>query len=194
MGNTLDTMGAGPASFSLAAIAKDTHFTREELIVLHENFHKAAQASPQDGTSVINKEQFQAILQSANIQTANQGFLDELFNAFDKNNDGTVNFIEFCTGLSVMLKGTSEEKLKLSFEIYDQDKSGKISQSEMMQVLQNMNVSLKAATGSQGYTDEDIQQFVSKIYSECDLDGNSFLSYSEFYKAVVKYPGLVEFQ
>jgi Ca2+-binding EF-hand superfamily protein len=194
MGNSLEAMGKGPESFSLAAIAKDTNFSREELMVLHENFHAAAKESPDDGTSVINKEQFQAILQKSNIQSTNQGFLEELFHAFDKNNSGTVNFVEYCTGVSVMLKGTTEEKLKLSFEIYDQDKSGKISQTEMMQVLHNMNVSLKAAeASSKGFTDEDIQAFVTKIFAECDLGGDGYLSFSEFYKAVVKYPGLIEF-
>lgn len=164
-------------------------------MVLHENFHKMARASPEDGSSVINKEQFQAILQMSNIQSANQGFLEELFHAFDKNNSGTVNFVEFCTGLGVMLKGSTEDKLKLSFEVYDTDKSGGITKQEMTQVLQHMNVSLKAAEASQqGYSDADIQAFVTKVFSECDVEGDNRLSFAEFYKAVVKYPGLVEFQ
>ena len=32
-------------------------------------------------------------------------FLGLLFNAFDKNGDGVLNYVEFCAGLSIILKG-----------------------------------------------------------------------------------------
>ena len=46
-----------------------------------------------------------------------------------------VNFKEFCSGLSVVLKGTPEERYELCFEIYDTDKTGAVTKEEMRQVM-----------------------------------------------------------
>ena len=37
-----------------------------------------------------------------------------LRSAFDVNGDGVINFVEYCAGLSVMLKGSQAEKFKVS--------------------------------------------------------------------------------
>eukprot|EP00927_Polykrikos_kofoidii_P042640 TRINITY_DN36677_c0_g1_i1.p1 TRINITY_DN36677_c0_g1~~TRINITY_DN36677_c0_g1_i1.p1 ORF type:complete len:898 (-),score=133.29 TRINITY_DN36677_c0_g1_i1:105-2621(-) len=42
---------------------------------------------------------------------------DRMFSVFDANRDGQLCFFEFATSLAVMLRGTEEEKLKLSFEM-----------------------------------------------------------------------------
>lgn len=70
----------------------------------------------------ISKEQFKLVLENQ-VQCWSQGaqflFLERLFNAFDVDNSNNIDCEEFMTGLSVFLKGTPEEKLMLSFRIYD---------------------------------------------------------------------------
>ena len=44
-------------------------------------------------------------LNNVEVPAGAGNFLGLLFNAFDKNGDGVLNYVEFCAGLSIILKG-----------------------------------------------------------------------------------------
>uniref|UniRef100_A0A8D0L7V9 EF-hand domain-containing protein n=1 Tax=Sphenodon punctatus TaxID=8508 RepID=A0A8D0L7V9_SPHPU len=69
-------------------------------------------------------------------------------------------------------------KLRFAFQLYDQDKDGKISRAEMMQVLQMM-------VGIQ-VTDEQLECMTDRAIQEADEDGDKALSFEEFAKSVEK--------
>lgn len=46
-----------------------------------------------------------------------------LFNQMDSDKSGTVSFAELATSLSVIGKGSADEKLAFTFDLYDADKS-----------------------------------------------------------------------
>jgi Ca2+-binding EF-hand superfamily protein len=190
--SSLNYASKGPMSFSYASIAQHTNFSKAEIEALHYNFQNAL---PHDGSTTLTIDQFQAVLAASNVKNENQGFIKELFRAMDTNGDGVVNFVELCAGLSVMLKGTTKEKLALSFQIYDQDGSGKLKKSEMFDVMSNLNMSVKVADkNNQGFSDSDLMAFVAKLFAECDKDKDDVMSFSEFLTAVEKHPALVEFK
>ena len=60
---------------------------------------------------------------------------ERLFEVFDSNHTGQVDFVEFCTGLAVCVRGTFEEKVDLVFKIYDIDKTTVISRDELRTML-----------------------------------------------------------
>lgn len=49
-------------------------------------------------------------MQGMNVQ--DQFLQDLIFNVFDENKDGTINFREFVTALSILTRGTPEEKIE----------------------------------------------------------------------------------
>ena len=50
-----------------------------------------------------------------------------LFNAFDKDRNGSIRFEDFVIGLSVLLRGSVTEKLNWAFNLYDINKDGYIT-------------------------------------------------------------------
>ena len=46
---------------------------------------------------------------------------DAIFNKFDIDRSGSIDFAEFVKGMSVMTKGSPEEKLEAAFRMYDLD-------------------------------------------------------------------------
>ena len=45
----------------------------------------------------------------------------KLYRLMDADASGTISFAEFCVGLSVVMRGTMDEKLRIMFQIHDHD-------------------------------------------------------------------------
>lgn len=69
-------------------------------------------------------------------------------------------------------------KLRFAFQLYDQDRDGKISRAELLQVLQEM-------LGMQ-VTDEQLQSIAERAIQEADLDRDDAISFDEFKKSLEK--------
>eukprot|EP01122_Echinamoeba_exundans_P006973 TRINITY_DN205_c0_g1_i1.p1 TRINITY_DN205_c0_g1~~TRINITY_DN205_c0_g1_i1.p1 ORF type:complete len:333 (+),score=73.95 TRINITY_DN205_c0_g1_i1:904-1902(+) len=104
-----------------------THFTREEIENLFIQFKTLSVGGR------IDMETFERCLgplgQVPNLLTK------RLFSMFDQDSDGQIDFQELCCGLSVLLKGDNEEKIRYAFETYDLDSDGYISQEELASVV-----------------------------------------------------------
>ncbi|XP_026225482.1 calcineurin B homologous protein 2 isoform X1 [Anabas testudineus] len=69
-------------------------------------------------------------------------------------------------------------KLKFAFQLYDQDRDGKISRAELLQVL-------RAMMGMQ-VTEEQLQSIADRAIQEADLDKDDAISFDEFKKSLEK--------
>lgn len=163
----------------LSELESNTHFSRKDLGQLFGQFQKTSK------NGLVDKHQFQKGLKD--IGVTDKAAVEQLFSAFDQNKSGTVDFREFVCGLSVMYRGTMEERLMLAFKAYDINGDGVISEDELSNIMRG---SLRA----QGMTinEEAIQNLVSTCFEKADKDGNGELDFEEFKRAVLNNEIMVQ--
>eukprot|EP00928_Gymnodinium_smaydae_P023640 TRINITY_DN19433_c0_g1_i1.p1 TRINITY_DN19433_c0_g1~~TRINITY_DN19433_c0_g1_i1.p1 ORF type:complete len:806 (+),score=184.75 TRINITY_DN19433_c0_g1_i1:62-2479(+) len=98
-----------PQAF-LKDLLETTRLKSQEVLALYARFRRLAPGG------FLYPEQFKQAMGLLGLME--DVFLPErMFMAFDRNSDGQLDFAEFATSLAVMLRGTEDEKLRLSFEM-----------------------------------------------------------------------------
>jgi len=110
-------------------LAKYTNFTAEEL----ETLQREAGLEEKSGQVGLNKEQFNRFLSPTGL-VAQRDFTDAIFELFDENESGFIDFRELAICLSIFSKGTRDEKIRTLFSYYDMDKSGFLSYNEVVRM------------------------------------------------------------
>ncbi|KAH0533990.1 Neuronal calcium sensor 1 [Glutinoglossum americanum] len=169
----------------LAELQKATHFDKKELQQWYKGFLKDCPS----GT--LTKEEFQKIYRQFFPFGDPTSFADYVFNVFDADKSGTIDFKEFICALSVTSRGQMEDKLDWAFQLYDIDGDGKISYDEMLQIVEAIykmvGLPEQMAFGNQVGSmvklpeDEDTpEKRVKKIFRMMDKDENGSLDMYEF--------------
>ena len=76
-------------------------------------------------------------LESLGFHTAGTLFHDRLFILFGKDGSDTVDLSEFLQGIVVILAGTPEQKMSLTFRAYDLDGNGYITHDELTKMFRD---------------------------------------------------------
>merc|ERR1711879_353288 len=126
-------------------------FTEAELHKLHRRFQKL----DKDGSGSISADEFLSI-----PELAGNPLLSRIIAIFD----------------TFTNRDNLEGKLRFTFQVYDIDNDGFISNGELFQVLKMM-------VGS-NLTDAQLQNIVDKTILEADEDKDGKISYEEFVKLI----------
>eukprot|EP00494_Astrolonche_serrata_P031665 UN31934 len=99
--------------------------------------------------------------------------IGRIFECFDDNDDGRIDFGEFVKNLQIFCDlNPTEEKFKFIFEIYDTNSDGYISNGDLFRVL-------KVMVG-ENLIEAQIQELVDRTMLCADKDKDGKLSYAEF--------------
>ncbi|KAG9238997.1 neuronal calcium sensor 1 [Amylocarpus encephaloides] len=149
---------------------------------------------------MLTKEEFQKIYRQFFPFGDPSSFADYVFNVFDSDKSGSIDFKEFICALSVTSRGKMEDKLDWAFQLYDIDGDGKISYDEMLAIVEAiykmvcgkcaiswLRIPASFADYSQVGSmvklpaDEDTpEKRVRKIFRMMDKDENGSLDMEEF--------------
>ncbi|CAN0889665.1 Calcineurin B-like protein 7 [Linum grandiflorum] len=151
-----------------------------EVESLYELYKKLSSSIVQDG------EDFQfALFRTTEKQNL---FADRVFDIFDVNRDGHIEFGEFVDSLSVFHPRTpTAVKIKCAFKLYDLRRTGYIEREE----LKDMVVAL--LTESDLVLSEDIvEQIVDKTFDDADSKADGKIDQEEWEDYVEKNPSLLK--
>ncbi|OWK52731.1 Guanylyl cyclase-activating protein 2 [Lonchura striata] len=65
-------------------------------------------------------------------------YVENMFRAFDKNGDNTIDFLEYVAALNLVLRGKLEHKLRWTFKVYDKDGNGCIDKPELLEIVESI--------------------------------------------------------
>ncbi|KAI9867601.1 MAG: Neuronal calcium sensor 1 [Trichoglossum hirsutum] len=134
-------------------------------------------------SGTLTKDEFQKIYRQFFPFGDPTSFADYVFNVFDADKSGTIDFKEFICALSVTSRGQMEDKLDWAFQLYDIDGDGKISYDEMLQIVEAIYKMCENQVGSMVKLPEDEdtpEKRVKKIFRMMDKDENGSLDMYEF--------------
>lgn len=149
----------------------------------------------------LNREAFSRCckhLEKLGLRIADTPFEERLFCLLDKDKSGSIDAQEFLEGMAVIVKGTPEEKLRLTFRAYDLNGDDQISKEELVEIFkqawltglcvllstnemgEDEDSKAKTAKEMEDFSHELSQKFAEKAFSHLDKNNDGFLSFEEF--------------
>jgi len=181
-------------------LQEQTNFDKVEVSKLYETFMSISKG----GKEPLDREQFRiglGKLEKCGLKNLDDSpFVERLFTLLDTNGDGTVDLQEFVSGLSLLCKGSVEEKLALSFKAYDLDGNGFISKEELALMFKSAWIAgfraLCATHGNEELSLEDLNEFSEEManlfadnaFDTLDTNRDGQLSFEEFKEFALAEP------
>ncbi|CAO2585704.1 Kv channel-interacting protein 2, partial [Lemmus lemmus] len=163
----------------LEQLQEQTKFTRKELQVLYRGFKNECPSG------IVNEENFKQIYSQFFPQGDSSTYATFLFNAFDTNHDGSVSFEDFVAGLSVILRGTIDDRLNWAFNLYDLNKDGCITKEEMLDIMKSIYDMMGRHTHP-ALREEAPREHVESFFQKMDRNKDGVVTIEEFVESCQK--------
>eukprot|EP00041_Stephanoeca_diplocostata_P015782 m.302725 g.302725 ORF g.302725 m.302725 type:complete len:428 (+) comp20151_c1_seq2:195-1478(+) len=111
----------------LQRLQKVSHFDQSELEALHAQFQSLSTATGNAGG--IELDTFNRCL--GPLGSTKNLIAERLFLFFDRDGNGVIDFVEFVAGLSVLCKGSHDEKITYVFKGYDLGNKGYLTKNDL---------------------------------------------------------------
>jgi len=160
-------------------LVQSSNMTEEEIQKLYSQFNIALRNSGDGQRPVLDKATFAALI--GELYT-NPGvdIVDKLFKIFDRKGTGYVDFHEFLCGICAMSKGTPEEKLLLSFRVFDINDDGFLDATELKLLFGVQQIMYNFDDGT-SYTGFELDNAsIERLVEKYDTHGNGKLDFGEF--------------
>ncbi|XP_024892800.1 dual oxidase 2-like [Temnothorax curvispinosus] len=102
-------------------------------------------------------------------------FVKKIFHLVDKDRNGFISFREFVDMLVIFLKGSAEEKMKLMFDMYDINGTGRLKREEFSNMLRSFMETVNADV-----TDDELEALVQSMMYHADLANKERINLQDF--------------
>ncbi|XP_009583753.1 PREDICTED: Kv channel-interacting protein 4-like, partial [Fulmarus glacialis] len=193
---------------ALELLEAQSKFTKKELQILYRGFKNLAGIPAEDPSAVcllfqcvfavlwcwawcwhvsgvVNEETFKEIYSQFFPQGDSTTYAHFLFNAFDTDHNGSVSFEDFVMGLSILLRGTVQEKLNWAFNLYDINKDGYITKEEMLDIMKAIYDMMGKCTYPVLKEDAP-RQHVETFFQKMDKNKDGVVTIDEFIESCQK--------
>nr|XP_042900365.1 Kv channel-interacting protein 1 [Parasteatoda tepidariorum] len=151
-----------------------TKFNKRELQLMYRGFK---QECP---NGMVKEETFKGIYAQyfpKGAETAQ--YAHYVFNSFDHDNTGAITFTDFVIGLSVLARGSLQEKLRWAFSLYDINGDGYITKDEMSRIVQSIYELMGKAVEPM-IEDHTTRDHVDRVFQKLDLNKDGVVTIEEF--------------
>ncbi|XP_031567229.1 lysophosphatidylcholine acyltransferase 2-like [Actinia tenebrosa] len=95
--------------------------------------------------------------------------IEELFSLYDRDESGDIDFREYLIGMALVAKpASSDDSIKLAFEVFDVNKDGRVGELELKHILQSAYPSIR-------------ERDINCIFRRIDVNNRGYVTYEEFY-------------
>ncbi|XP_054708826.1 Kv channel-interacting protein 1-like isoform X1 [Uloborus diversus] len=172
-----DEMDGPQARFKPEAIdtlCQLTKFNKRELQLMYRGFKQECPSG------MVREETFKGIYAQYFPKGADTSqYAHYVFNTFDQDHTGAITFTDFVIGLSVLARGSLQEKLRWVFSLYDINGDGHITKDEMSRIV-------AAIYDMMGKTmDPPLEEFttrdhVDRVFQKLDQNKDGVVTIEEF--------------
>ncbi|KAF7219961.1 Kv channel-interacting protein 4 isoform X1 [Nothobranchius furzeri] len=170
---------------SMDKLQEQTKFTKKELQVLYRGFKNECPSG------VVNEENFKTIYSQFFPQGDSSMYAHFLFEAFDTNKNGSVSFEDFVFGLSIILRGTINDRLNWAFNLYDLNKDGCITKEEMLDIMKSIYDMMGKYTYPTMQDDAPIEH-VENFFQKMDQNKDGVVTIDEFIDSCKKDENIMQ--
>ncbi|GIY91240.1 kv channel-interacting protein 4 [Caerostris darwini] len=111
-----------------------------------------------------------------------------VFNSFDHDNTGAITFTDFVIGLSVLARGSLQEKLRWAFSLYDINGDGYITKDELSKIVQSIYELMGKAVEPM-IEDHTTRDHVDRVFQKLDLNKDGVVTIEEFLDSCQRVKG-----
>ncbi|XP_044298289.1 guanylyl cyclase-activating protein 3 [Varanus komodoensis] len=133
----------------------------------------------------LSLHEFKALLGLHGLNPQANHYVDQVFNTFDLNKDGFIDFLEFIAAINLVIRGKIDQKLKWYFKLYDADGNGTIDKRELVSIFS----AIQAINGNQEMSPE---AFTNMVFQKIDVNNDGELTLEEFINGVESDEQLLE--
>ncbi|RNA21513.1 Kv channel-interacting 2 isoform X7 [Brachionus plicatilis] len=154
-------------------LVKETRFTRKEIQYMYRGFKQECPSG------IVTEQMFKEIYSHFFPQGECSNYARLIFATLDQNSDGTANFEDFLVGLSILSRGTIDEKLRWIFSLYDINKDGKVTKEELLLVITSIYELMGKFTKPQ-FDENAPRQHVEVVFKKFNSKQDGVITIEDF--------------
>ncbi|XP_015795511.1 Kv channel-interacting protein 1-like isoform X2 [Tetranychus urticae] len=159
----------------LNKLCKVTRFNKQEIRKLYQGFKQECPSG------LVTEEAFKGIFAHYFPQGDSSIYAHYVFKTFQSaaKNKGKLNFEDFICMLSSLSRGSTSEKLRWIFNLYDINGDGFITKQELLTIVRAVYRMLGDFTKPLVYSNT-VQEHVDKIFFQMDTNHDGVITFEEF--------------